>query len=281
MANTTFTDGTTNIVSAWLNDINATTYGVGSTTGYLWASTGNGSLGHWIAPYSYTLPTASTTVLGGVKVDGTSITISGGIISSTSSSGNITSLGTVTTGTWNATVVAGQYGGTGVANTGKTFTMGGNVTFSGAYAMQFTVPGAYTYTLPSATSTLAQLGANTFTGNQALGNHNLSGIKTATYNGTIALSATTGAAAVDWTTGQICATTLTGDITAITQTNPAGPCHVTFILDPTASAYSIVWPTSNWYWTSPGEPTVVASKKVIVSGVFDGTNYWMAGGVQN
>lgn len=32
---------------------------------------------------SYSLPTASTTVLGGVKVDGTTITISGGVISST------------------------------------------------------------------------------------------------------------------------------------------------------------------------------------------------------
>lgn len=44
-----------------------------------------------IPNYTYTLPTASTTVLGGVKVDGTSITISGGIISATSSGG-----GTVT-----------------------------------------------------------------------------------------------------------------------------------------------------------------------------------------
>lgn len=40
---------------------------------------------------TYVLPTASTTVLGGVKVDGTSITISGGVISATSSGG-----GTVT-----------------------------------------------------------------------------------------------------------------------------------------------------------------------------------------
>jgi hypothetical protein len=35
-----------------------------------------------IPNYTYTLPTASTTVLGGVKVDGTTITISGGVISS-------------------------------------------------------------------------------------------------------------------------------------------------------------------------------------------------------
>lgn len=36
---------------------------------------------------------------------------------------SITTLGTVTTGTWNAGVVAGQYGGTGVANTGLTINL--------------------------------------------------------------------------------------------------------------------------------------------------------------
>lgn len=44
-----------------------------------------------IPNYTYTLPTASTIVLGGVKVDGTSITISGGVISAATSGG-----GTVT-----------------------------------------------------------------------------------------------------------------------------------------------------------------------------------------
>jgi hypothetical protein len=51
-------------------------------------------------------------------------------------------------------LLAGTNGGTGVNNSTRTLTYGGNVTFSGAYNMQFTVPGAYTYTLPSATSTL-------------------------------------------------------------------------------------------------------------------------------
>lgn len=41
--------------------------------------------------YTYTLPTASTSVLGGVKVDGTTITITGGVISATSGgSGDVT-----------------------------------------------------------------------------------------------------------------------------------------------------------------------------------------------
>lgn len=35
--------------------------------------------------FNYTLPTASTSILGGVKVDGTSITITNGVISATTS----------------------------------------------------------------------------------------------------------------------------------------------------------------------------------------------------
>ena len=61
----------------------------------------------------------------------------------------ITTLGTITTGTWNATVITGQYGGTGVANTGKTITLGGNLTTSGAFATTLTVSGATNVTLPT------------------------------------------------------------------------------------------------------------------------------------
>jgi len=58
------------------------------TTGQVLTAT-NGTTATWQTPSSgYTLPTASTTVLGGVKIDGTTITINGsGIISSTGSGG--------------------------------------------------------------------------------------------------------------------------------------------------------------------------------------------------
>jgi hypothetical protein len=69
-------------------------------------------------------------------------------------SGSIATLGTVTAGTWQATVIAGQYGGTGVANTGKTLTLGGNLTTSGAFATTLTTTAATTVTLPT-TGTLA------------------------------------------------------------------------------------------------------------------------------
>lgn len=60
-------------------------------------------------------------------------------------------------------LVLGQYGGTGVANTGKTITLGGNLTTSGAHATTFTTTGTTGVTLPT-TGTLATLaGTETFT----------------------------------------------------------------------------------------------------------------------
>jgi hypothetical protein len=64
-------------------------------------------------------------------------------------SSSLTSVGTLTNGTWNAGVIAGQYGGTGVANTGRTITLGGNLTTSGAFATTLTVTNTTNVTLPT------------------------------------------------------------------------------------------------------------------------------------
>ena len=75
----------------------------------------------------------------------------------------ITTLGTITTGTWNGTAVAGQYGGTGVDNSGKTITLGGNLTTSGAHATTLTTTATTSVTLPT-TGTLSTLaGTETLT----------------------------------------------------------------------------------------------------------------------
>lgn len=59
--------------------------------------------------------------------------------------GNITTVGTVTSGTWTGAVIAGQYGGTGVANTGKTITIGGNLTTAGAASLPSIAQGDVWY----------------------------------------------------------------------------------------------------------------------------------------
>ena len=75
----------------------------------------------------------------------------------------LSSIGTVTTGTWNGTAIAGQYGGTGVNNSGKTITLGGNLTTSGTYSTTLTATANTSVTLPT-TGTLATLaGTETLT----------------------------------------------------------------------------------------------------------------------
>ena len=76
---------------------------------------------------------------------------------------SITTLGTISSGTWQGTIVAGQYGGTGVNNAGKTITLGGNVTHAGAFTQTFTATANTALTLPT-TGTLATLaGSETLT----------------------------------------------------------------------------------------------------------------------
>ena len=57
-------------------------------------------------------------------------------------------------------ILPGANGGTGVANTGSTFTMGGNVAFSGAFATTITVTAGTSITLPTSgtLATTAQTG---------------------------------------------------------------------------------------------------------------------------
>lgn len=116
---------------------------------------------------------------GGItSVSGTSnrITSSGGttpiidIASTYVGQTSITTLGTVTTAVYQGTVIAGQYGGTGVANTGKTITLGGNLTTSGAFATTLTSTGTTSVTLPT-TGTLA-----TLAGSEALTNKSVNGV---------------------------------------------------------------------------------------------------------
>ena len=126
----------------------------------------------------------------------------------------------------------------------------------------------------------AMLGANTFTGAQTLGNNDLKTIKTATFNGEVALSTTTGAVTVDWTAAQhYKQNEPTGAIT-YTFTAPNGPCHLQLriISDGTSSAYTHVWPvTVTWLGATWSQ---VANKAAIVNFWYDGTTYWAMGANQ-
>ncbi len=81
-----------------------------------------------------------------------------------SGSGSITTLGVVTVGTWNADVIVGQYGGTGIANTGKTITLGGSISTIGAFTLDITLTGNTALTFPTGGTLLTSIRTLTMTG---------------------------------------------------------------------------------------------------------------------
>ena len=93
-------------------------------------------------------------------------------------SSSLTSVGTLTSGTWNASVIGPAYGGTGVNNGSNTITVGGNVTYSGAYTQTFTATGNTSVTLPT-TGTLATLAGSETLSSKTLASVVLTGTVTA------------------------------------------------------------------------------------------------------
>jgi hypothetical protein len=123
---------------------------------------------------------------------------------------SITTVGTIGTGTWQGTAVAGEYGGTGVANTGKTITLGGNLTTSGAHATTLTTTGTTGVTLPT-TGTLATLAGSESLTNKTIDSSNIGattkgtgGFTTLTSNGATTFTAAT--ASSSYTTGTLVVT---------------------------------------------------------------------------
>lgn len=88
----------------------------------------------------------------------TGTSLPSGIVSS-----SLTSVGTIGTGVWNGSVIDGQRGGTGVANTGKTITLGGNLVTSGSFATTITVTGTTSVILPTSGTLSTLAGAETLT----------------------------------------------------------------------------------------------------------------------
>ena len=80
---------------------------------------------------------------------------------------SLATVGTITSGTWNGSVIDGARGGTGVANTGKTITLGGNLTTSGAFATTFIATATTSLTLPT-TGTLATTADTHYIGTTAV-----------------------------------------------------------------------------------------------------------------
>jgi hypothetical protein len=149
-------EGTVNADSGWVLSTNgAITVDTTGLTFTQFSGAGQITAGNGLTKTGNTIDAVGTTDRISVSTD--AIDIASTYVGQIS----ITTLGTIGTGTWAGTAVAGQYGGTGVDNSGKTITLGGNLTTSGAYATTLTVTGATNVTLPT-TGTLAATTNTTF-----------------------------------------------------------------------------------------------------------------------
>jgi hypothetical protein len=135
--------GSTVTTFAGLTSVTSTTF-VGALTGNASTATSAATL---------TTPRA----INGVNFDGSAAitvtaaagTLSGATLASGVTASSLTSVGTIATGVWNGTAITGQYGGTGVNNSGKTITLGGNLTTSGAFTTTLTATANTNVTLPT------------------------------------------------------------------------------------------------------------------------------------
>jgi len=112
-------------------------------------------------------PSTTTTGTGVLTAIGNNVNTTNGLATgSVTTLSSLSSVGTIGTGTWNGSIIGGTYGGTGVNNGASTITIGGNLTFSGAFTTSFTVSGNTSLTLPTS-GTVTALG-NSSTGSGSI-----------------------------------------------------------------------------------------------------------------
>jgi hypothetical protein len=107
---------------------------------------------------------------------------------------SITTLGTISTGTWQADIINPAYGGTGVNNGSSAFTLGGNLTTSGAFNTTLTVTANTSLTLP-VTGTIATLDGTESLSNKTITASSFDGT-TLSASGNITFTNTTDATAL-------------------------------------------------------------------------------------
>ena len=199
-------------------------------------------------PTSGTLATTSTAnvasvsgTVGKIDVSPTTgncvVTIDPSYVGQTS----ITTLGTVSTGSWHGSVVNPTYGGTGVNNGSSTLTLAGNLATSGAYASTFTMTGPTSVTFPT--------------------------------SGTLATTSTANVASVSGTAGQIDVSPTTGNCVVSIDPGYVGQTSITTLGTITIGTWdgSVISPTYGGTGVNNGSSTLTLAGNLATSGVYAST----------
>jgi hypothetical protein len=252
---------------------------IGNAAGTAWASlsyaavTAYGDLSG--TPSAYTLPTATTSVLGGVKVDGTTVTIASGVISASASSYTLPTATTSVLG--------------GVKVDGSSITISSGV-----------ISSTYSYTLPAASVSVlggvrigtgvgldangflisdVKLTTNTFTGTQNLGGNLITQPKLQAYRETsTAPTISSGTLTLDLSGSNFFAVSLNAAITTLTISNTPASSAASFTLELTAdgTARAVTW-GSAIKWSGGTAPTLTSTsgkKDVFAFYSNDGGTTW-------
>ena len=218
-------------------------------------------------PVAYTLPTASTTVLGGVKVDGTTVTIASGVISAPGGGGSYT-LPVATT-----SVLGGVKDGTGVTvagdgtlsvdygTTAGTAAQGNDSRITGALS---TTTAAATYAPIAHSQSASTISDSTTAGRTLLTAADAAAQRTALGLGTAATQASTAFATASHTQA---ASTISDSTTAgralLTGANAAAQrtslgLGTLATISPTGTASSTTFLAGNGVWATPANSTSVS-----------------------
>jgi hypothetical protein len=150
-------NGTTYGNTGWVQTVEVLTVGTDNVIWQQFSGTGTFTAGNGLTITGTEFNVVGT--LNRITVNPDSIDIASTYVGQSS----ITTLGTISAGTWQGDVVGPTYGGTGVNNGSKTITLGGNFTHSGAHTLTLTTTANTSITLPT-TGTLATLaGSETLT----------------------------------------------------------------------------------------------------------------------
>lgn len=153
---------TSTAITQLTGDVSATGPGVAAAT----LATVNANIGTWGSAGQVPVFTVNAkgliTAASNVTLAAAAGDLSGTTLASNVIFSSLTSVGALSSGSLASgfTVVSGALGGTGVANTGKTITLGGNLTTSGAFASTFTMTGVTNVTFPTSGTLATTAGAN-------------------------------------------------------------------------------------------------------------------------